>query len=299
MNLTNLRNFLVVASEGSITSAARRLHLSQPSLSRQIANLERELGTPLLTRNSHSVSLTRAGALLHRRATELIELAEKTEAEIGACAAEAGGDIYLGAAETSRISFLMEAAQRTSEAYPASRLRLLSGNAIDLLGALERGSIDFALVTADARLSGYRTLEMPWREAWVAYLPEGHPLSRREAIRPEDLAGERLIVSREGMRRNAGDTTIGSWLGPLSRSMHVAADFNLPFNAGEMARHGFGVLITWEGLIRADAGSGLASRPLEPPVENRLVLAWKAVATRTPAAQGFLEEIEAAVAREA
>lgn len=288
MEIRVLRYFLTVAQEGNITAAAAALHVTQPTLSRQIRDLERELGEQLFERHSHNVALTREGTLFYERAKDIVGLVDQTEAEFKALRSTLEGDVYFGAAETREMAVVARAIRRMQEQYPQVVVHLSSGNASDLCVQLDRGVLDFALLSQPLTLGKYACLDLPGSNRWMIYTRKDGPLGKKEAVTCDDLVGEPLIVSSQSIRA-VPDNNVIEWFGKRLKDMRFVADFNLPFNAAVLAEEGIGSLITWDGLVDVSEGSKLCVRPLDPRIESRLTVAWRKRASFSHAAAVFLD----------
>lgn len=296
MEIRVLKYFLTVAQEGNITAAAAKLHVTQPTLSRQIRDLERELGEQLFERHSHNVALTREGTLFRERAKDIVGLVEQTEAEFKALRSNLEGDVYFGAAETREIGVVARAIKRMQEQYPRVVVHLSSGNAADLCVQLDRGTLDFALLSQPLTLSKYACFDLPGKNRWMLYTRKDNPLAEKEAIACDDLKDEPLIVSSQSMRA-VTDNNVIEWFGSHLKDIRFVADFNLPFNAAVLAEEGIGSLITWDGLVDISERSALCMRPLEPAIESRLTVAWRKHSSFSHAAEVFLDFLREEVAQ--
>ena len=199
MELRVLRNFLTVAREENITLAANLLHLTQPTLSRQIQDLEEELGHKLFQRKSHRVCLTEEGYRFRQRAEEIVALADQTLAEFAAPAGSLSGDVYIGCGETEVIHLLAEVAAQVQLEHPQVRFHLYSGNAQGVTERLDRGLLDFGLLISPYSLERYESLTLPEKERWWVLMRKDSPLTQLPAIRPEDLLGKPLILSQQAI----------------------------------------------------------------------------------------------------
>ncbi len=175
MELRVLRYFLAVAREGSITGAANVLNVTQPTLSRQIKELEQELGQQLLIRGSHNVSLTAEGMILRKRAEEIVEMVSKTKAELRSAEDTIGGDIYIGGGETEGMRLIAETIKELQSQYPQIRCHLYSGNAEDVTERLDKGLLDFGILIQPTDLSKYDFLSLPVKDVWGAIMPKSCP----------------------------------------------------------------------------------------------------------------------------
>ena len=267
MELHLLRSFLTVAREENFTRAARQLHLSQPALSRQIASLEQELGTPLFTRSSHHIELTDAGRLLKRRATELLALEQKTLQEFRT-GQTLQGTITIGAGELRSVNVLAKAMAAFRLLYPDVCFSVYSANADLIKERIENGLLDLGLLSAPVEIGRYEFIQTGIDEKWVALVPEDHPLAEKTVLEPADLRPENLLFSDRDLVREM----IVSWLGVPEEDLHYAAGGNLCYNMACMARAGMGIVLT----VGLDcAYDGLKTIPLDMNDSTRSVLVWK------------------------
>ncbi|MCI9587891.1 MAG: LysR family transcriptional regulator [Oscillospiraceae bacterium] len=287
MELRVLRYFLAVAREGSVTRAAQRLHVSQPTLSKQIKDLEGELGKKLFVRSSFSVCLTEEGLLLRRRAEEILSMVDKTEEEFKALGEISGGDIHIGAAESDSIKHLARRIKAVQTRYPRIRVHVYSGDRSDLAQRLEQGLLDFAVLVESGDLSRYNYLPLPDGDTWGVILRRDHPLAEREGITPEDLLEVPLICPRQGLQKELSD-----WFQERVDGLTIVATCNLAYNGGVLAREGLGCLLSFDRLVDTGPDSPLCFRPLTPPLRSRLFLVWKKYAVFSPAAAVLLEELK-------
>lgn len=286
MELRELRYFLAVAREQNITKAAEALYISQPSLSKQMQNLENEIGRPLFARGSRKVTLTEAGVLLKKRAEQLLELYEKTEQELAAPEETVCGEVRIGGGESYAVQTVMRAAKQIQERYPHVTFRFFSGDADDVTEKLERGLIDFGIVVDLADIAQYNALRLPLADRWGVLMRRDSPLAEKEAIAPADLAGRPILASRQMLEKKG---MINEWMRRIGR-MDVRATFNLVYNASVMVQEGVGYAVTLEKLINTTGESTLCFRPLDPEVVTNLDLVWKKHAVFSRASQIFLEE---------
>lgn len=289
MELRVLRYFLAVAREESITAAAQSLHVTQPTLSKQMMDLEGELGKKLFDRGSRKISLTEEGMFLRKRAQEIVDLADKTEAAFKMEEEVAGGEIYIGGGETEAIEFIARAIKMLRERYPTIRFHLYSGNGEDVAERLDKGLIDFGLfVGTTDDLKKYDYLKLPASDVWGLLLRKDHPLAERDHIGPQDLMGIPLLCSRQAMLQNE----LSGWLGyPLER-LNIVGSYNLIYNASKMVEAGIGCALTIDGLIRTSEDSPLCFRPFQPGMSAGLMVAWKKYQVFSKAAELFLEILQ-------
>lgn len=283
MELRVLQYFLAIAREESISRAAEFLHITQPTLSRQIRELEDELGFRLFVRGSRKITLTDEGMLLRKRAEEITSLVEKTETDISSARETVAGDVFIGCGETVGMRLLVKAAKNLRADCAGVNFHLFSGSEEEVAERLDKGLIDFALFVGQANLDKYDYFRLPCADTWGVVVRADDPLAAKSGVAPSDLAGVPLICSRQLIDNNE----MSGWLGRDFRELHIAATYNLVFNAALMAEEGLGVVLTIEGLV--PCGGSLCFRPLEPKVTAGLVLAWKKYQILSRAAEKFLK----------
>ncbi len=288
MEIRVLRYFLEVAREGSITHAAQRLHISQPTLSKQLKDLESELGKKLFVRGSFSVHLTDEGMLLRKRAEDILDMVDKTSDEFRTLGQITGGDVRIGCAESESIRHLARCVKAVQARYPSIRVHLYSGDTDDLSERLDRGLFDFAVIAQAVDLSKYNYLAFPEPDAWGVVMRKDAPLAQKKAVCIDDLLDVPLMVSRQGLRED-----IPRLFGEKADRLNITATLNLSFNGGVLAREGLGYVLTFDHLIDTSEQSELCFRPLTPPLETRLYIVWKKYQVFTPAAEVLLDELKA------
>lgn len=291
MEIRVLRYFLAIAREGSITGAANFLHVTQPTLSRQIHDLEEELGQKLFTRGSHNTTLTAEGMILRKRAEEIISMVDKTETEFTSMKNIIAGDIYIGGGETEAIKLVARIAKELRETYPAIHYHLYSGNAEDVTERLDKGLLDFGILIQPANISKYDYLNIPAKDTWGVVMRKDSPLSEKETIRREDLLGVPLICSRQVMLRERSHNEFIDWFGDDFDKLNVVTTFNLFYNAAIMVDSGIGYAISLDKLANTSEESNLCFRPLEPKLESGLNIVWKKYQVFSSAADLFLDRL--------
>ena len=285
MEIRVLRYFIEIAREGSMTAAAEVLHVSQSALSKQMKELEDELGKKLFRRGSRSVSLTDEGILLRRRAEDILDMVDKTTDEFKAMDDLQGGDVYLGCAESYLISSVAEKIKKFKDRYPLFRYHIISGDRTVVLDRLDRGLLDFGVVVEMPSLDRYQYLELPGIDTWGVIMPKNHPLAKKEAIRAEDLYGEELICSEQSI-----EVDIPRWCGKKIDKLNFTGNTNLAYNGSIFVKEGLGLMLTFEHLVQPSEENGLVFRPLEPKLENKMYLIWKKYQVFTPIAKRFLDQ---------
>lgn len=288
MELRVLQYFLAVAREQSIIRAAESLHLSQPTLSTQIRNMEKELGKQLLirgTKGSRKVTLTEEGMILKNRAEEILDLVKKTENEIILSDSIIIGDVYIGAAETDRIHFLAKAAKKLQNDYPGIHYHISSGNYHFVAERLDKGLLDFGFILGSPDYKKYNVLKLPGKDIWGVFMRKDDPLAKKEAISPEDLWDKPLLMSQE----QADGGTLIEWMKKSASSLNITVTYNLLFNASIFVEEGLGYAISLDKIINTSGNSKLVFRPLTPPMENEMYLIWKNYQVFSKPAEKFLQ----------
>lgn len=286
MELRTLRYFLYVAKEENMTHAAARLHITQSALSKQIKGLETELGKKLFSRHSFSIELTDEGRLLCDRASELVELADKIEAEFRSLDEKEGGEIYLGMAESFQVRLVARELWKLKRTRPKLRFHVTSGDTDQVCERLDRGLLDFALLCEKPDSRKYEWVELPANDVWGAVMPAHHPLASRSEITVDDLIGEQIFASQQGW-----DGELAQWAGDRWSDLTLSGSFRLSYNASLFVQENLGVLLTFDKLIDTSAESGLVFRPLSPQLEARLYMAWGKRQLLTPVAREFVGQL--------
>ncbi|AVQ28000.1 LysR family transcriptional regulator [Fusobacterium ulcerans] len=288
MELRVLRYFLAVAKEESITAASETLHVTQPTLSRQLMELEEEFGKKLFIRGNRKITLTDEGILLRKRAEEIVELVEKTETEITASDEIINGDIYIGGGETDAMRIIAHIVKKLQEKYPQVKYHLFSGNADDVTERLDRGLLDFGVVIEPANIQKYDYLKLPATDTWGVLMRKDSPLAQNTVIKPKDLHNIPLLCSRQSMVGKG----ISQWIGKDFEKLNIVATYNLVYNASLMVEEGIGYALSLDKLVNTTGNSALCFKPLEPKLEVGLNIVWKKSQVFSKAAKKFLEMLE-------
>lgn len=291
MEIRVLRYFLAVAREGNITAAANFLHLTQPTLSRQIKDLEGELGVQLLIRKSHNVSLTPDGMRLRKRAEEIVSMVDKTEAEFISAENTVSGDIYIGGGETRAMHEIAELIKELRESYPDIHFHLYSGNVADVTERLDKGLLDFGVLIQPANISKYNYINLHEKDIWGVIMRKDSPLAKKRHIKKEDLLDLPLICSRQAISSHRTGNEFSDWFGEDFEKLNIVTTFNLVYNAAIMVDAGIGYAITLDHLADTSENSHLCFRPLAPKLESGLNIIWKKYQVFSPAAELFLNKI--------
>jgi len=287
MKLNVLESFLTVARMQNISGAASFLHISQPALSRQIMELENELGTLLFHRSNKNVRLTTEGILLQKRAKQIVELVQKTKEEFAPSRDSVSGTIYIAGGETHVFRILAKSIKELRQTYPNIHIKLYSGNAEGVTERLDTESVDFGLIIEPADITGYEYLRLPSKDRWGVLMRKDSPLASLDAITPEDLWNVPLLNSQQALKGGQ----LSSWLKIDPEKLNVVASYNLLFNAALLVEAGVGYALCLDNIINTTGDTDLCFRPLRPALESHVDLIWKKHQIFSKASQLFLEKI--------
>ncbi|MEC2077789.1 LysR family transcriptional regulator [Metabacillus fastidiosus] len=292
MEFRVLRYFLTVAREGSMTAAANFLHVTQPTLSRQLKDLEQELGKKLFIRSSHSIILTDEGMLLRKRAEEIVDMVDKLETEFSSMEETISGDVYIGGGETEVMRHIALVVKDLRSTFPNIRYHLYSGNEDDVTERLDKGLLDFGILIQPADLSKYNYIDIPGKDVWGVVMRKDSPLASKNTIQVVDLLNVPVICSRQAMKQTFSKNEFADWFGEDFEKLNVVTTYNLAYNAAIMVDEGIGYAITLDKLVNTSSDSNLCFRPLEPRLESGLNIVWKKHQVFSAAADMFLKEIQ-------
>ncbi|MCD7994319.1 MAG: LysR family transcriptional regulator [Clostridia bacterium] len=293
MEIRVLRYFLEAAREENITKAAAYLHISQPTLSKQLKDLEQELGRKLFVRSNYSIKLTDEGMLLRKRAEDILEMVHKTTDEFKSLGTVTGGDVYMGCAESHLVKYLARAIKDFKQLYPGFRYHIQSGNTEQVTERLDRGLLDMVLIVESPNLSHYNYIEIPGVDTWGLLMRKDHPLAKKETITADDLIGIDLICSEQSMKAD-----IPRWCGQKADALNFTGFTNLFYNGSVFVREGLGCMLTFANLADTGSDSDLCFRPLFPVLENKMYIIWKKYQVFTPIAELLIKELSERLNRE-
>ena len=287
MELRILKYFLEVIDKGSLAKAADSLHTTAPNISRQISDLESELGTKLSKKEGRRLELTEDGLFLKARAKEILSLSERTEEEIKSRNENISGDVFIGAAETHAMREIAKIIADIIIEYPAITFRFQSGDSNLVSDGLDSGIFDFGILSEPADVRKYSHIKLPILEEWGVLMHKDHPLAALPSVRPKDLIGVPLIYSDE-MKR--GNGLIG-WAGKNMDKFHFVVTYNLINTPAMLAEGGVGCVFTFDNLVNTE-GTELCFRPLNPKLETALYLVWRQDIRFSKASQLFLDKFQ-------
>ena len=286
MEIRTLRYFLAAAREENMTRAAEQLHVTQPTLSKQLKGLEDELGKKLFIRHNFSIALTEEGILLRNRAEDLISMADKIEKEFLSLDDITGGDIYFGLAESYQIRYLAREIREFKKLYPDLRYHITSGDTEQVTEKLDKGLLDFAVICETPDERKYNYILFPEADYFGVVIPADSPLAGKDRIMAADLTGQPLFCSEQSWEND-----IRPWAKEMFGKLHLEGSFRLSYNGSMFAREGLGILLTLNNLIDTSPESGMVFRPLSPHLEMKMYLIWNKYQAFTPIAERFLKQI--------
>lgn len=287
MEIRTLRYFLEAAREENMSKAAKRMHISQSALSKQLKGLEEELGKKLFVRHSFSIELTEEGMLLRKRAEDLLSMADKITAEFASMDDIIGGNIYFGCAESYQIRHLAALIKRFKKQYPVFHYHITSGDTEQVTEKLDKGLLDFAVLVERPDYAKYNVVKMPEADRWGLVMPAGCALTQKDCITFEDLLGLPLFCSGQGWHAD-----LPLWCGERINELTLEGSFRLSYNASVFTREGLGYLLTFEHLVNTSSESGLVFRPLYPELTTDMFIIWKKHQVFTPIAERFINELQ-------
>ena len=289
MELRILRYFLTVAKEQSFTKAAEQLHITQPTLSRQLAAFEEELGISLFIRKGKSITLTEEGILLKRRALEILNLEERTLEELKGAQEVIEGTVTVGCGEFSAVEMLAEIMKQYKDKYPLVQIAVHTATADTIYEMMNKGLVDIGLFMEPVDTEGFDYIRMKDSDHWVVGMRPDDPMAGKELIQKEDLLGKPLILpERVGVQ-----SELANWFGKDFSRLSIAFTSNLGTNAGVMAANGLGYPVSIEGAAKYWREDILVQRRLFPEITASTVIAWRRNIPYSQAVNRFIEEINA------
>lgn len=284
MELRMLRYFLKVCEIENITKAAAELNTTQPNLSRQLYQLEEELGQTLLIRGKRRITLTEEGKYLRKQARDIINITDHTEHVLRSFQDNLAGEVFIGAAESMAMKLVGEIIRESRNQYPGIHYHINSGNAQDITDKLDRGLLDFGIIVEPVDFDKYNYLELPVKDTWGILMQKTSPLAEKEFICPEDLLDKPIYASSELLKAPG----IKEWMGESYLNFNPIMTFNLITNAALMIESGGGYVFSFDGLSYTGKEDPLVFRPLFPRIHACLYLIWRKYETFSNSAEKFL-----------
>lgn len=292
MDIRVLRYFLTVAREGNFSSAANYLHVTQPTLSRQVKDLEEELGRKLFTRSNHGIVLTEDGILLKKRAEGIIEMMNKLKQDFVKSGDSVSGDVFVGGGESEAIKQLGYVIKEIQKNYSNIRFHIYSGNEEDVTERLDRGLLDFGVLIQPADLSKYHYIDLPHFDTWGVLTRRDSALAEKSHIEASDLLNIPLICSRQALNTSHSKNEFANWLGEHSDQLNIVCTYNLAYNAAIMVNEGVGHAIVIDKIVNTSHESNLIFIPFKPELKSGLSIAWSKHQAFSSAAELFLSKLK-------
>lgn len=287
MEIRVLRYFLAVAREENMTRAAKHLHVSQPSLSKDIKKLEEELGHKLFIRTNKSMRLNNEGMLLRKRAEDILAMIDKTAEEFSQLENIIGGEIRIGCAESYLIKYLARSIKSFKEQYPDFIFHIFSGDTEPVAERLDKGILDLAVIVEPPNLSKYNYLSIPESNRWGLVMLRDSPLAEKEFVTFDDLYGLPLFCSEQSIK-----VDFPRWCGENMEKLNFIGSFNLSYNGSIFVKEGLGYLLTFEHLIDTSKESGLCFRPITPQLDTDMYIIWKKYQVFSPIVDLFVRRLK-------
>lgn len=285
MEIRILRYFLTVVREESISRAAEILHITQPTLSRQLSQMEEEVGVKLFHRGARKITLTNEGILLKRRAEEILTLVERTEKELVEQDKLVEGRVSIGSGEAAAVHILAEIMESFGQKYPFVSFDIFTANADLVKEQMEKGLIDVGVLLEPIDISKFDFIRLTQKERWVVLMRPDDILAEKEFITPKDLEGVSVILPRRQNVRNE----LSSWFGDSCQNIKVQFTSNLSTNGAIMVQEGLGYSLVIEGSVPFLDKEEIIYRPLYPELTASCVLAWKKQQPFSLAVTRFIE----------
>ena len=290
MELRVLNYFVATAQELNMTRAAQKLLVSQPALSRQIADLEDELGVKLFNRQPRHLTLTPAGQYLYEQAKEILTLPSKTKSNLQSSAV-ISGDLTIAAGESFAMQRLMNIVSNIIRDYPTVKIHILSGDYEFAERRLDTGAVDFAVIIGNLPLDNYASLQLPEKDTWGVLMTKDDPLAKKSAITAEDLVGRNVLNSQQAENRKYFD----SWFGNYKEQINIIGTVNLNFNGTLLVKNKAAIMLTLDKLANISDESNLTFRPITPMLKQPVTVIWKRETNKSPVADLFLNRLRASI----
>ncbi|WP_240407542.1 LysR family transcriptional regulator [Lactobacillus crispatus] len=290
MELRVLNYFVATAQELNMTRAAQKLLVSQPALSRQIADLEDELGVKLFNRQPRHLTLTPAGQYLYEQAKEILTLASKTKSNLQSSAV-ISGNLTIAAGESFAMQRLMNIVSNIIRDYPTVKIHILSGDYEFAERRLDTGAVDFAVIIGNLPLDNYASLQLPEKDTWGVLMTKDDPLAKKSAITAEDLVGRNVLNSQQAENRKYFD----SWFGNYKEQINIIGTVNLNFNGTLLVKNKAAIMLTLDKLANISDESNLTFRPITPMLKQPVTVIWKRETNKSPVADLFLNRLRASI----
>lgn len=293
MELRVLNYFVATAQELNMTRAAQKLLVSQPALSRQIADLEDELGVKSFNRQPRHLTLTPAGQYLFEQAKEILALTAKTKSNLQSTAI-ISGDLTIAAGESIAMQRIMNILSNIIQDYPTVKIHILSGDYEFAKRKLNVGTVDFAVIIGNLPLSNYASLQLPEKDTWGVLMTKNDPLVKKEHITAADLAGRNILNSQQAEAMHYFD----SWFGNYKDQINIIGTYNLSFNGTLLVKNHAALSLTLDKLADVSEDSNVTFRPIYPKMTESITVIWKHSTNLSAVAELFLNRLQASIAED-
>ncbi len=290
MELRVLNYFVATAEEANMTRAAKKLLVSQPALSRQIADLENELGVKLFDRKPRHLTLTPAGQYLLGQAKEILSLSAKTKRNLQSTSV-ISGDLTIAAGESIGMQRIMDIISKIIKDYPTVKIHLLSGDYNYAERKLNNGTVDFAIIIGNVPISNYASLTLPEKDTWGILMPTDDPLAKKDVIKPEDLVGRSILNSQQAQNLQI----FQNWLGNYNKKVNFIGTYNLNFNGTLMVKNHAALMFILDKLANTSKNSGITFRKIFPQLHQTIKVIWKHGTNLSPVAELFLKLLKESI----
>ncbi|MBK0347733.1 LysR family transcriptional regulator [Aerococcaceae bacterium zg-ZJ1578] len=286
MEIRVLKYFVETANHKSMTKAAKKLHVTQPTLSKQLKDLEEELGQKLFARSKYNTNLTPEGEILYKRALDILSIVDKTEAEFQSMNDFNGGDLHIGCAESYGITIIAETIKTLMTKYPNVRFHLYSGNFQTVTEKLNNGLLDFAITVQNVDTSLYNTFTLPYKDQWGILMRRDSPFANQDTIKLSDLTKMPLIISRQGF-----SDEMPNELKNMQKNLTIIGTYDLLYNASLFVKQGLGYAFCFDKLVDTSSKSGLVFVPVEPVISSPMRIIWSVNQTLSKSTELFFDEL--------
>lgn len=287
MEIRVLNYFVEMANKKSLTKAAKKLHVTQPTLSKQLKDLENELGQKLFTRSNYSINLTPEGEILYKRAVDILNIVSKTEAEFQTMNDYAGGDLHIGCVKSFGIKIVAKIIKNLTLKYPNIKFHLYSGNYQTVTEKLNNGLLDFAITVQNTDTSIFNSINLPYKDTWGILMRKDSYLANRASIKLEDLPKLPLIISRQGF-----SDEIPNELRNMQSTMNIVGTYDLIYNASIFVKEGLGYAFCFDKLVDTGLESGLVFKEISPTISSPMKIIWLGDQVLSKTSELFLDELK-------
>ncbi|TLG71515.1 LysR family transcriptional regulator [Culicoidibacter larvae] len=287
MEIRVLNYFVETARQKSMTKAAKKLHVTQPTLSKQLKDLEHELGQKLFKRSNYNINLTPEGEILYKRAVDILTIADKTKAEFKSMNDFNGGDLHIGCAESYGITIIAKALKSLTRKYPNIKFHLYSGNFQTVTEQLNNGLLDFSITVQNIDTSAFNSLRLPYTDTWGILMRKDSLLAKKNTISIQDISKLSLIISRQGF-----SDEMPNELKNMQSKMNITGTYDLLYNASLFVSEGLGYALCFNNLIDTSSESDLIFKEITPTISSPMKVIWPSNQMLSQSAELFLKELK-------